>query len=101
MGVPELPAAALMFRNPRKESGFIHAGSVSAHLNLVIRSGHYRQIRRERIYPQVVTPLQLDVLDAARYILNSRRRGGAIREHQMALGRHEERRAVGEVPAPS
>jgi hypothetical protein len=90
MGVPELPAAALSFRNPRKKPGFIHANAVGLHLNLMIRSGHYRQIRRERIYSQVVPPSQLDLLDSAGDILNSGRRGGAIREYQMALGRHEE-----------
>src|SRR5437773_4316050 len=85
MSVPKLPAAALMFRNPRKEPGFIHANAVSAHLNLVIRSGHHRQIRRERIYSQVLTPLQFDLLDAT----GDRRRDSAIREHQMTLGRHK------------
>ena len=101
MRVPKLPAAVPMFRNPREETVLLDALPFGAHLDLAERHGHHREIRCERVYSQIVSPSQVDLLDGAREILNSSRRGSAIRKHQAAFRGHEERGGVGEMPAPS
>jgi hypothetical protein len=100
MGIPKLPAAVPMFRNPREEPGLLHATPLGAYLDLVVRGGHHRKIRRERIYSQIVAPSQIDLFDGAREFLNGRRGGSAVRKNQTTLGGHEEFRTIREVPAP-
>jgi hypothetical protein len=100
MSVPKLPAAVPTFRNSCEETSLLYAAPLGAYLDLVVRSGHYREIRREGIYSQIVAPSQIDLLDGAREILNRRRGGSAIRKHQTTLRGHEEISGVGEMSAP-
>src|SRR5579864_5880577 len=100
MGVPKLPAAVPMFRNPREEPGLLQAAPLRAYLDLVVRGRHQREIRRERIYSQIVAPSQIDLFDGARELPNGRRCGSAVRKNQATLEGHAEFRTIREVPAP-
>jgi hypothetical protein len=100
MGIPKLPAAVTVFRNPCEEPGLLHTAPLGAYLDLVVRGGYHGQIRRERIYSQIVAPSQIDLFDGARKLLNGRRGSSAVRKSQTTLRGHEEFRTIREVPAP-
>jgi len=101
MGIPKLPVSVSVFCNRRKEPGLIHTDPGGIYADFVPRGGDYRELRREWIDSQILAPLELDVLCGAREILNSRRCGCAVREHQVTLRSHEERGALCEMPTPS
>lgn len=89
-----------MLRNAGEEPFRVDLVTVGAHHDLVVRARHDREIGGQRIYSQIVAPLQLDARDGAREILNRRCGRGAIWELQMAVRSHEELRTLGEVPPP-
>jgi hypothetical protein len=83
MGIPKLPVRVSVFCNRRKEPRFIHTVPRGIYTDFVIRGGDYRDLRREWIDSQVLAPVKLHVVYGAREILNSRRCGCAVREHQV------------------
>ena len=100
MRIPKLPVSVSVFCNRREEPRFIHTVPRGIYTDFVIRGGDYRELRREWIDSQILAPVKLHVVYGACEILNSRRRGCAVREHQVTFRSHEERGTVGEMPAP-
>jgi hypothetical protein len=101
VGIPKLPVPVSVFCNRRKEPALIHAVARCIYTDFVPRGGHYRELRREWIDSQILAPMEFHMVYGVREILNSLRCGCAVREHQVAFRSHEERRAVGEMSAPS
>ena len=83
MGIPKLPVRVSVFCNCRKEPRFIHTIPRGIYTDFVICGGDYRELRREWIDSQVLAPVKLHVVYGAREILNSGRRGCAVRKHKV------------------
>ena len=100
MSIPKLPAPALIFRRPCEETPLIDLLTCTVDSDFVVRSGHNGQVRRKRIDPQVVAPLQFDVPDDTSEVPNARRGRCTAGENQTSLCGHKEGGGVHEVPAP-
>jgi hypothetical protein len=100
VSIPKLPVAVSILRRARKESAFLHTLIRRFHLNFVVARSNNGEIGGERIYPQIISPSQRDLLDGAREILDPRRSRCAVRERHATVNGHKERRGVGKMPAP-
>jgi hypothetical protein len=101
VGIAKLPAAVAILRDACKVSAVLDAVTVGPHLNLVIRSSHDSEIRRERIDAQIIAPFQLNLFDGKRDLRKSRRSLRTICKSDFAIDGHEECRRVGKILAPS
>ena len=101
MEVSKAPLSVSKLHHSREKAPRIQLTAGSGQNDLLIRRCNHREIRCERIYPQVVTPLQIDMLNGARECLNTRRRSGAVGKLKIAVSGHEERGAFREIFPPS
>ena len=101
MCIAKLPAAVAILRDAGKVSAVLDVAAVGPHLKLVIRGSYDCQVRRERIHPQIIAPLQLNLFEDKCNLRKSRRNLCAICKSDFAVDGHEECRRVGKIFAPS
>src|SRR5579864_2794036 len=70
VGVAELPLAIAMFRQAGEEATFGNLVAIGVQKKFMPGSRYLSEVRGERIDTQIVSPIQLDVLDHVREILD-------------------------------
>src|SRR5436309_4817279 len=100
MGVPQAPALRAMLGEPGEEAGLIHPAPRRVDPDLGVGGCDCGKPRTERIHLYSFSPPQLDVCDRPGELVDSSGGSLSAREHQAPFCSHEERRVVGELPAP-